>query len=241
MKIPVVHLLTNRAGGFQSSAFPQADDFVPSVLPDVAQASRTLLQLDRTDTDYYVHAALRILQTQADLWDVLFRNRPDNTVLSAQRPALPTTSQGQLIHTGLTPPSVLRVAAEWPVQTEIRVQLGANVAYISLGDMEWIGVGMVLSLKGDMLRIDWPPELGINGIMYRADGWDSVTEFSIWHEPVRFPCRVLFDKIRDDVRVQAVLAGAGALDAVLQTVDPVRGVALVLASLVTTHPQFTWQ
>lgn len=229
----ILNHLTNRSGGFGSAAFPTRSRFVPAVLPEANQEVMRLLQLDRTDTDYFVNAYLRTLQLHPDLSDALGETERSYD-LSAYRPASPYVSQGQLVHDGAAPPAVLREAVEWPPLFDMRLQFrDERSGSVSLGQQEW---DVRLTPLDERLRVTWPEATGVTGMLVRGGGWTGVDAVTLWHEPVRFPFQQLRDAAQHNESVYFLLSRHELLTGFIRTCDPVRALALLLTGLVLSHP-----
>lgn len=229
----VLNHLTNRSGGFCSPSFPVRSRFVPSPLPEANQHVMELLQLHRTDTDYFINAYLRTLQLHPDLFDALGETERSYD-LESYRPGMPSVSYGQLVPDRASPPAVLRTAAEWPPLFELTLQIRDQVSGgVVLGSQTW---DVRLVTQGDRLRVEWPAETGVVGMLAREGGWGLVDTVTIWHEPVRFPYQQVREATQHDEHVQHLLSQHGLLSAFIRAIRPERALALLLTSLILSHP-----
>ena len=81
------------------------------------------------------------------------------------------------------------------------------------------------------LVIDWPITFGINGIVEPAGEWMEDSFFSIRHEPVAFPYKILEEQISDNVDFNKVIINAGLTRQFHTAQSSIERVALICLAL----------
>jgi len=226
----LLNTITNRSGGFLTLAYPSISSFVPKPQDDGQAGLRTLLGLDRRDTDYFVQACLTTIQLYPDLVG-LFRERERSYDLTRYRPQETQVINAQLVHDNGTAPGVLRHAAEWPVQFRMTLQRLSNESALlrMVGQDDELVSTQVLD---DQMRVTWPAWSGVTGLLWRADGWaDTTLVLQIDHTPVRFPYAALRTALKNSDATSQILSRTNLLDAFLNTYQDRRAVALAICAL----------
>lgn len=224
----LLHALTNRGSGFASPSFPRRSSYVAKAETETTAHVRTLLGLDRRDTDYFVHAALQLMYGDSHVLQMPL-TYDDALVTYAPPPA--ALSQGTLQPWQATPPAVLRVANEWPVQFQMVITpMDATTARVTCGALSEVVTVLVNTTQA---LVAWPTWTGVAGVI---DGvsWPICGAITIHHTPLRFPLSILQQQLLADNMVQDLLRRQQLEVAFHRTSDPARAVILVLSALANT-------
>jgi hypothetical protein len=225
-KPSLLHLLTNRTS-FCSPLFPMVTSYVPVQDTGIGDAARSLFGLDRTDTDFFVVAALGLLRTCPDLLGSL----PDDSKLydiNLYRPGLPSVEGGGLIHDGPTAPGIVRVMTEWPPVFDIMLTLQTGgTGILQIGGQSW---PVTTRTQDDLMKVSWPAASGITGLL-RTDGDWSSPVWTLHHTPVRIPYALIRQQLLDSVDACGLLSQQQLMDAFAACVFDYRAVALALTAL----------
>lgn len=225
----LLNACTNRIK-FASAVFPVMTSFVPKAQTSDQAALRSLLCLDRTDTDYFVVALLRNLTTYPELVDC-FGEEERSYALEHHRPAPISIDAGvTLVPSNSIAPGVLRRAVEWPVVFDMTFQRldGVSATLSMLGQD---AAPLNPRVTDTRVSCDWPAWSGITGKLQLTGAWSDITSFRIHHEPVRFPFEILRERLRDSDAAHAVLARVGLLEAFLSNPNAPRACAFATCAL----------
>lgn len=207
MKNAVLHLLTNKNSGFFSTIFPVTSDYKVRTETEAQQEIRQLLRLHITDSDYYLMGALAAVYAFPEILREFNESsktfklsdwvRPADTITGAQYHNLPNIN------------FALRYKPKvWPVELAWTISyLDSKNLIIRLGDSKFIVPYTVSSLN--ILRPDWPEELGIQGALKLDGTWQSSSVLEIRHTPVSYPYDTILNKLSKNTNVYTLLDLAG--------------------------------
>lgn len=223
MNLPL-YLLTNRAGPYNSGAFPvTSNGWTPIECSSETEAVRELLQLKRRDTDYYVTWLLSLLRLFPD---ALLQFKPDEVDydLTAVPLEMPSTFNGSLRSVGGQPPNVAWRSAEWPPAEKMEITREGTRVIIQYGSRT---LEAACRVSGHAVYVDWPAELGVSG---RIEWQDLALPFTLAAKP-HIVLEVLASTLASHAEVQHMLARHGLATSFSETKLKARAIAIVLHAL----------
>jgi hypothetical protein len=224
----VLHLVTNRAGNFHHPSLASAVSFSPRAETEDEQSLRTFLQLRDTTTDYYVLGALNSIYAFPEIL-AEFGETQRTFNLSRWRKDSDTFYPGKFVNTNAHVFSVQRVPNEFPVDMEwllsrvdsqtLKIQLASHTYYASA------------RLSNNILYVEWPEELGIQGAIQLDGEWNASTLMHLYHTPVGFPYSKIVEYVvhRDDAR--RLMTGRGYMSHFFSAQSDIEKCALLYTAL----------
>lgn len=233
----ILHTVTNRKH-FVSPVFPASTGFIPATLGAAAEEVRQLLQLHRTEDDYFVVGVLQAIDAFPDIAQE-FGEARRNYTLQAYRPT-PLRMQGaELGGVGAGPPKVLRTPDTWPVDFRIKLEFvdSANLR-ARVGKAEEIFSAHPTGT--DRLSPDWPDRLGIRGTLANLNpiSWGEGFRAEIFHVPPSFPYALAAAALVESDAAYQLLSASGLEAAVYSARTPMEKIALTALAISRSHPAF---
>jgi len=236
----ILHLISNRQGPFNTALFSQGPWFIPQVVSTPEQTLRSLLFLDKTNTDYYLKIYLAVLNAYPDWKRQFGDNLQESYAIEELMPKgvymeggeLPGYSGGpglfmdQLVHT-------------LPVELHYRITyLGDNLCKIA-GLETGVQFNATLNTTGDdpnkILRIVWPDAVPFVGPLQLKQPWLLGATVDIFVQPANFPFGTLTQNIRGNVYLQSLLTNYDISAAFNESKDPMEQTAMALTVLGLTN------
>jgi len=236
----LLHLLTNRKEGFsQPGVYPDKDLTLPEETPEL-MSLRKALRLNITSTDYYwVHYLLN-LYSFPHLRKILGTDF-DSITTSLKFPPVEIWN-GKLIADKTLPPKFFIHATEFPAPTKMRVQKitedavkitlsGRHASDGELYDSRESYHVRARQLADGNIKVDWPQELDIRGLLTPENWWVSNTlDIDFW--PVSFPWSALVSSLTSNNNVGLVLHKADLIPAFHRADSPESKIATLTAAII---------
>lgn len=232
----ILHLLSNRPGPFVTPLFSQDQSFVPTIIPPAEQTLRSLLFLDKTETDYYLKIYLAILNAYPDWKQQFGSNLDESYAVEELMPGGVYIQGGDLLGyqdgPGLfvDPPS-----NSLPVELHYRISyLGDNLCQIT-GTESGIQYQVTLNAVGTdpnkIIRITWPSTVPLTGPLQLSQSWTLGSVVDIFVQPSNFPFTQLVSNLRGNAYLQSLLETYGITAEFNEDMDPVEQTAMALTVL----------
>lgn len=227
----VLHALTGRFNDYVNPALNIGSQPAKSSSNMVTQA-RSLLQLHRTDTDYYVLGPYVALLASPSLFRKVASDistiaptsldNIDNTTVVGATPIIDENGQPRFEHK----PKSIPAASRWQVDyyTNTAVRISNDAGYSGIVDSRFS--------NGD-LYVNWPEESGFRGGLSVVNGiWGPDVNVIINTPPRTYPYEAVRDSIRNNQTLIVLMSSNGMLEPFITAREAYQSVAALAASIV---------
>lgn len=236
----ILHLLSNRPGPFLEPLFGSNPAFVPTVVPAAEQTLRSLMFLDRTETDYYLKVYLAVLNAYPD-WKQQFgynlqeSYQPEEIMpkgVYIEGGDLATFAGSASAYTDLpvdTLPVGLHYQITWVSNTACQVT-ELETSFLALADVVPSGTD-----PNKVLGIIWPTGVPFTGPLTLNQEWGEGAVVDIFVQPSNFPFPQLVTNISGNAYLQELLLSYGLSSAFNEDMDAMEQTAMALTMLGLTN------
>lgn len=234
MRTPRLHrylwLLTGRNADFKNADLNTPVRFELTDERDHIKEARDLLQLRRTDTDFYVLGAMAALYASMPA----LRGGPseESVMFSPGTLRIPApTVDGTFAPQDIRPVSLVHRALDIPAAHSFKVSRVNGRALIEADDGRRYNVAY--RHVAGTVYLDWPPEIPFTAAVVPYNSvWDEGSHFTIRAEPVGYPYAEVARRIKDSGNLIQLMVRYGTLAAFEASQSPVFKVGALVAAVV---------
>lgn len=209
MQNAVLHLLTNRAGDFGSTIFPNSSVYTPHSESKVEESIRSLLKLRTGDSPYFL---INIMGAIYAFPEIFAEFKETNTSFQFSDYVRPpnTVSGGSIVSMYGKTVSYSRIPNQYPIDFEITISYkDSEKVRIIIDDVEHEAN---YTIRGDgFMDIDWPEISGLSGIVQPNTSWNVGSLIRVYHQPVSYPYKAVVDCVLKNTDYISYISSTGLL------------------------------
>lgn len=209
----IVHTLTNKAGDFESGAFPDNDFFRPSSEQgDVWLKMQKYLMLDALRTDYYLNFALGILEAHPDVRRLIGSKREtyDVSKLPKRRSGI---ERAIFSNNGIYYSKFLKYSYKFPIPEVYTLRYNSeNMVEIFDGEKTHLKKCGIVKRYGDdkalpqsYLHFDWSDELPLKGVLAYIGQWEDGSNIVIEFVPHGIDVKTMLEAVEENNDISGFL------------------------------------
>lgn len=227
----ILHAITNR-NDFASPLFASVSGFSPIQPTAAAQAVMSLLQLDYTQHDYYVHAALTTVDAYPEIREAFREGDRSFEPWEFQR-TRDSFKGFKPIADAQGPFIAARIPKVFPVDCNIGLAyLDANQLGVTVDGQQFT---VPCSVREDALFPIWPADMGVSGGLQLTSTWDPAWRGGIYHMPIAYPFAAVAALLDADSNKNELLLRAGLIEHYTMARTASEKLATVLLALGTAN------
>lgn len=194
MRNKILYSVVNRALGFGTPFFPEDITFAPYKETSITKELRSILHLDVQNEPYYIISVLKFIDAFQDIKDTF--NAYDDYSLLHYRFDPYTITGGTLLPSAKGYCNVHPVNSKFPILKTIVVTPGdLGGVTITTNVKTYSNVATRVIEGANKLIVEWPEELGIEGILEHDGTFQSDSPITINVTPRSYPFEYVIDKI----------------------------------------------
>ena len=235
----IVHTLSNKAGSFESGAFPDNNFFEPSS----SQSKEWLkiqkyLMLDSLRTDYYLNFALGILEAHPDIRDLIGSKRETYDVFDL--PKLRSEIEGAIFSdNGIYYSKFLKYSYTFPIPEIYTLKYNSeSTVEIFDGEKAHLKKCRIVKSYGDglampqsFLHFDWSDELPLKGVLAYTGQWEEGANITIEFVPHSIDVKAMLEAIEESNDISSFLQESALYESYLLARSDQEKLAILYAAL----------